>query len=56
MATTNDRDAGINTSAARILEISGDDGLISAQVTIINDAVTAIDARAAALYTPLNIT
>jgi len=52
---TEGRLIGIDQSAAAVLEISADDATIDTQVTIINDAVIAILARAKIIYTPIQI-
>ena len=52
---TNSTGANIVSRAERIQQLSGDDATIVAQVTIIKDAIIAIDAQAAIIYTPLQI-
>jgi len=50
-------DAGMNIAqlADKISEISGDDAAIVTEIGNIKDAIIAIDARAAIIYTPLQI-
>ena len=52
---TTERGMDIAKSADKILEISADDATISSEITNIKDALIAIDARAAIIYTPLQI-
>jgi len=50
-------DAGMNIAqlSDKISEISGDDAAIVTEIGNIKDAIIAIDARAAIIYTPLQI-